>query len=71
VQVLSDVLKQQGVKRVLAFPSMQEAFHAALAQASSEDVIVVFGSFYTVSQILRIVWNNSIQDNGLLSNNVN
>ncbi|MCW8328267.1 bifunctional tetrahydrofolate synthase/dihydrofolate synthase [Photobacterium sp. SDRW27] len=35
----------------LSFPTPEQAYDAALTQASEEDMVIVFGSFYTVGQI--------------------
>ena len=37
------------------YPHILSAYEGALSSASSEDIIIVFGSFYTVSAILRAV----------------
>jgi dihydrofolate synthase/folylpolyglutamate synthase len=36
------------------FESVEEAFQSALKAATKDDVIVVFGSFHTVSAVLNM-----------------
>lgn len=49
--VLKEVLQQQGATNLSAFDTIQTAFRQAVALAGSEDLVVVFGSFYTVGAI--------------------
>lgn len=43
---------------VLEFNSVHEAYSAAQAQAQDQDLIVVFGSFYTVAEVLLLLKEN-------------
>ena len=56
-QTLHEVLYNAGLSSSL-FESVEDAFNSALAEvakaASRDDVIVVFGSFYTVSAVLNM-----------------
>ncbi|ETN92308.1 Bifunctional protein FolC [Gammaproteobacteria bacterium MOLA455] len=56
-QTLHEVLYNAGLSSSL-FESVEEAFNSALAEVAKEanrdDVIVVFGSFYTVSAVLNM-----------------
>lgn len=53
----ADELKQKllshGAKGVKAFASVAEAWQAALSQAGESDRITVFGSFYTVAEVMQ------------------
>jgi dihydrofolate synthase/folylpolyglutamate synthase len=52
-QTLHEVLYNAGLKSSL-FESVEEAFKNALTEVDEDDVIVVFGSFHTVSAVLNM-----------------
>lgn len=52
-QTLQEVLYNTGLSSRL-FESLEEAFQSALKAATKDDVIVVFGSFHTVSAVLNM-----------------
>jgi dihydrofolate synthase/folylpolyglutamate synthase len=52
-QTLHEVLYNAGLSSRL-FESVEEAFQSALKAATKDDVIVVFGSFHTVSAVLNM-----------------
>jgi dihydrofolate synthase/folylpolyglutamate synthase len=52
-QTLHEVLYNAGLKSSL-FESVEEAFKNALTEVDKDDVIVVFGSFHTVSAVLNM-----------------
>ena len=53
--VLADVIRRmEAAASVHLFKSISEAYLAALAAAAAEDRLVVFGSFYTVGEILQL-----------------
>ena len=52
-QTLHEVLYNAGLSSRL-FESVEEAFQSALKVATKDDVIVVFGSFHTVSAVLNM-----------------
>ena len=55
-QQLFDKLAAQGVAdRVKRYASIASAFEAARGEASQNDRILVFGSFYTVADVLQII----------------
>lgn len=62
--VLRETLLAQQVHSIHAFDSIQEAFEQAQKNASDQDVIVVFGSFYTVSQIMQSKISHIDMNNG-------
>lgn len=66
-QMLQKVLVEQGIEDVLAHASIKDAFKGAQQVAKTGDIIVVFGSFYTVSQVLETfpLQNQVFQNNGL------
>jgi dihydrofolate synthase/folylpolyglutamate synthase len=39
---------------VLSFSTVEVAYKQALANAHKDDLIIVFGSFYTVADVLKI-----------------
>lgn len=51
-EVLADALWQAGADVAGSFGNAHQGYRAALAAAQPHDVIVVFGSFYTVSDVL-------------------
>jgi dihydrofolate synthase/folylpolyglutamate synthase len=66
-QALKKILEMQGVTRVLAFSTVKEAGLAAKEQAKPKDDVVVFGSFFTVADVYRVVGLEKIvqTENGL------
>lgn len=50
---LATALGEQGPAR--AFESVDEAYRAALAASSPDDMVIVFGSFYTVADVLAAI----------------
>ncbi len=54
-QEMEQVCADVGIstEKMSGFPTVKAAFQAAKAQASSEDRIVVFGSFYTVAAVFE------------------
>ena len=57
---LAKILYGIGVSAVGEFTTVFEAYQSALNQATVHDRIVVFGSFFTVSQILSLVWRQPV-----------
>ncbi|MBS0286990.1 MAG: bifunctional tetrahydrofolate synthase/dihydrofolate synthase [Proteobacteria bacterium] len=51
--VLKETLLTQKVQNIHAYDTLLEAFEQAKMSANEQDLIVVFGSFYTVSQIMQ------------------
>lgn len=49
---LANVLEAAGVREIFRDASVSAAFHRALAKATQEDLVLVFGSFYTVAALL-------------------
>lgn len=50
-------------KKVLDFGTVEQAYIAALNKAGTEDCIIVFGSFFTVAEILNLkVFNESAKE---------
>jgi len=49
---LSAILSRSGASTIYPFDSVLEAYYAALSQATVNDRIIVFGSFYTVGPVL-------------------
>jgi dihydrofolate synthase/folylpolyglutamate synthase len=41
-------------EKVLKFTSVKEAYHQALESASSESIVICFGSFFTVADVLEL-----------------
>ncbi|WP_165090265.1 bifunctional tetrahydrofolate synthase/dihydrofolate synthase [Neisseria yangbaofengii] len=52
IDALQEKLVQQGIDKIKAFDRVQSAYQAALAKASENDRIVVFGSFHTVADVM-------------------
>lgn len=48
-------LHAAGENEVFVFPSIAEAYIAAWQTVSEEDQVIVFGSFYTVAETLRVI----------------
>jgi dihydrofolate synthase/folylpolyglutamate synthase len=42
-------------QKVLEFPDVSQAYSQALEMAKEEDLIVVFGSFFTVAEVLKFI----------------
>ncbi len=64
---LSQLLRKQGATAVSAHSSPKQALQAALKDATKETCIVVFGSFYLVSEILSAIDfdKTHLENNGL------
>ena len=43
-----------GQQKVLDFASVNDAYQHALDSSEKEDMLVVFGSFYTVAEVLQL-----------------
>ncbi|HKQ30970.1 MAG TPA: cyanophycin synthetase, partial [Burkholderiales bacterium] len=52
VEEIAAVFAANGIKNVRGYPDIRSAYDAAYASAGKDDRIVVFGSFYTVGDIL-------------------
>lgn len=52
-EVLSEILKDQGITAVNSFKAVEAAIAFAVKEANPEDEIVVLGSFFTVGQAYR------------------
>lgn len=50
---LSDYLSGQGITEVQVFATVTDAYHTCITDATAGDVVVIFGSFYTVAAILE------------------
>jgi len=65
--LLEQTLKTQGAQCMSAYDSLLGAFKAALKRCKAGDHVVVFGSFYTVSSVLRtLVDEQSYRHYGLM-----
>lgn len=66
-EILCKTLTDQNIAHVDVHPSIAKAFHAALDMVEPEDVIVVFGSFYAVSEVMETLSDvdRTYQNNGL------
>lgn len=65
--LLEKTLKAQGVKSFFAYDNLQEAFNAALKRSKLGDHVAVFGSFYTVSSLLKtLIDEKSYRHYGLI-----
>ncbi|MGE3317713.1 MAG: folylpolyglutamate synthase/dihydrofolate synthase family protein [Candidatus Berkiella sp.] len=65
--LLEQTLEAQGAKCLSAYDSLLAAFTAALKRCKAGDHIVVFGSFFTVSSVLRtLVDDQSYRHYGLM-----
>ena len=51
-KILSDVVHQHPHKTCTTYTSLTEAYKSVLAKAKNNDMIIVYGSFFTVSEIL-------------------
>ncbi|RKZ71395.1 MAG: bifunctional tetrahydrofolate synthase/dihydrofolate synthase [Candidatus Parabeggiatoa sp. nov. 1] len=54
VQYLVEQLSAIGVTRINTYPSITTAYKYLLAHTKEEDRIIVFGSFYTVAEVLQV-----------------
>lgn len=52
---LAAILKASGIEQIKAFTSIAEAYRSALAEASENDRITVFGSFHTVAEVMPLI----------------
>lgn len=52
-QLLADILHAYNVEFVYTYSSVLTAYEAAMKDASEGDCVVVFGSFYSVAEVLR------------------
>ena len=56
---LRNNLKLGGAKKLSFYPSVAKAFNGAIAEAKETDRIIVFGSFYTVGEVLKLYQNKT------------
>ena len=49
-------------KKVVNFPSVKAAYKNVLANARQDDLIIVFGSFFTVADVLKLGGHSSIKE---------
>ncbi|PIT12360.1 bifunctional folylpolyglutamate synthase/dihydrofolate synthase [Snodgrassella alvi] len=54
IEALQQKFSQHSIVAVTAYPSVQDAYGAALSQAGKNDRIVVFGSFHTVAEVMDV-----------------
>ncbi|PIT15146.1 bifunctional tetrahydrofolate synthase/dihydrofolate synthase [Snodgrassella alvi] len=54
IEALQQKFSQHNIVAVTAYPSVQDAYGAALSQAGKNDRIVVFGSFHTVAEVMDV-----------------
>ena len=55
--ILKQFLQEENVANIATFDSVNEAYQKAMKEAKEDDIIVVCGSFHTVSAVLDIVGN--------------
>jgi Folylpolyglutamate synthase len=55
--ILKQYLQEENVANIVTFDSVYEAYQKAMQEAKEDDIIVVCGSFHTVSAVLDIVGN--------------
>ena len=55
--ILKQFLQEENVENIATFDSVNEAYQKAMQEAKEDDIIVVCGSFHTVSAVLDIVGN--------------
>ena len=55
--ILKQFLQEENVENIATFDSVNEAYQKAMKEAKEDDIIVVCGSFHTVSAVLDIVGN--------------
>ncbi len=65
IDKLAEALSQQKIQAVYPYPTILDAFIGAMKMVNEDDLIVVFGSFYTVSQVMKRFLNIELQNNGL------
>lgn len=58
IDILHSNLQQMGASQILAKPSIRQALQQAIADCQEKDKIVVFGSFYTVAEVLKLINEN-------------
>jgi dihydrofolate synthase/folylpolyglutamate synthase len=54
-QELLDILQKLQVTSALGFTEINEALSAAFQQCNANDIVVIFGSFYTISAALAVI----------------
>lgn len=54
-EALQEKIQTHGIGNIKAFESIQAAYQAALAAASENDRITVFGSFHTVAEVMEML----------------
>ena len=54
---LSNILTKMAVREVYTSSSVKESIREALAESDDDELIVVFGSFYMVSEALEEIHN--------------
>lgn len=64
---LCKALSQNNVSEVCVFPTIAKAFHSTMEMVQAEDIVVVFGSFYVVSEVMESLpsFERDFQNNGL------
>lgn len=55
--ILKQFLQEENVENIATFDSVNEAYQKAMQEAKEDDIIVVCGSFHTVSAVLDTVSN--------------
>ncbi|MDO4249215.1 MAG: bifunctional tetrahydrofolate synthase/dihydrofolate synthase [Neisseria sp.] len=55
VDALRKKLHTQGIEQIEEYPHIADAYRAALAGASENDRIIVFGSFHTVAEVMDLL----------------
>jgi dihydrofolate synthase/folylpolyglutamate synthase len=55
VQLLSQTVLRQDAGSVDTFTDIASAYHQAFLDAGKNDRIIVFGSFYTVADVMRVL----------------
>lgn len=55
--ILKQYLQEENVANIVTFDSVYEAYQKAMQEAKEDDIIVVCGSFHTVSAVLDTVGN--------------
>ena len=66
-QSLCNALLRCNVNDVCEFSTVTEAFHSTMEMVQAEDMVVVFGSFYAVSEVMASLssFEKDFQNNGL------
>ncbi|MCF2946720.1 bifunctional tetrahydrofolate synthase/dihydrofolate synthase [Paraglaciecola aquimarina] len=62
VSVINSTNSAGLVKKVIEFEQVTQAYEAALEQAEENDCIIVFGSFFTIAEVLNLHNENSIAE---------